>query len=138
LANPDWTVPDYAPDYPDAIHLHAALYFAHEMTHIWQWQNRDITGYSPITGAFEHQPRVDPYLFDPDEETDFLSMGYEQQAALVEEFVCCRTPAPTAPRTQRLYDTLSAVMAVQHPTQTPVPLQVTDVYENANLVGICD
>ena len=109
-----------------------------EMTHIWQWQNRDITGYSPITGASEHQPRVNLYLFDPDEEIDFLSMGYEQQAALVGEFVCCRTPAPTAPRTQRLYDTLSAVMAVQHPTQTPVPLQVTGVYENANLVGICD
>lgn len=23
------------------------MLFAHEMTHVWQWQNRDRTGYTP-------------------------------------------------------------------------------------------
>ena len=138
LTNPDWTLPNYASDYPEAFNLVAAMYFAHEMTHIWQWQNRDITGYSPFRGLAEHRPGVDPYLFDPTEKIDFLAMGYEQQAALVEEFVCCRTIAPQGARTQRLYEALSAVMPGQHPTQTPRPTEVFGVYEDADLVGVCD
>lgn len=138
LTNPDWTLPDYAPDYPDAFNIVAAMYFAHEMVHIWQWQNRATTGYSPFRGLAEHKPGFDPYLFDPTEEINFLSMGYEQQAALVEEFICCRTLAPEAPRTERLFQTLAAVMPVQHPTQTPRPVEVFGIHEDADLVGICD
>lgn len=138
LTSPDWTVPNYAPDYPEAFNLVAVMFFAHEMTHIWQWQNRAITGYSPLKGAAEHVQYDDPYLFDPAAEIDFLAVGYEQQASLVEEFICCRTLAPNAARTERLYQALSAVMPVRHPTQTPVPLRVTGVYENADLTGVCD
>lgn len=138
LTNPDWTLPNYAPGYPEEFNLSAVMYFAHEMTHIWQWQNRALTGYSPFRGLAEHQPGVDPYLFDPTAEIDFLSIGYEQQASLVEEFICCRTLAPTAARTERLYQALSAVMPVQHPTQTPAPSRVTGVYDDADLTGICD
>ncbi len=138
LTNPDWTLPNYAPDYPESFNLVAAMYFAHEMTHIWQWQNRAVTGYSPFRGLAEHKPGVDPYLFDPNEEINFLDMGYEQQASLVEEFICCRTIAPEAPRTERLFQVLAAVMPVQHPTQTPRPSEVYGIDENADLVGICD
>ena len=138
LVNPTWYLPDYAPDFPNEFNIVAAMYFAHEMTHIWQWQNRDITGYSPFRGLAEHKAGIDPYLFDPEDEIVFLDMGYEQQASLVEEFICCRTLAPTGARTERLYQVLSAVMPVQHPTQTPKPLQVFGVDENAELSGICD
>ncbi|SMX33028.1 hypothetical protein [Octadecabacter ascidiaceicola] len=138
LTNPDWTLTNYAEGYPERINLVAAMYFAHEMTHVWQWQNRATTGYSPFRGLAEHKPGVDPYLFDPTEEIRFLDMGYEQQASLVEEYICCRTLAPEAARTQRLYDTLSAVMPVQHPTQTPRPAEVLGVHEDADLLGICD
>lgn len=138
LTNPDWTLPNYAPDYPQAVNLPAIMYLAHEMTHIWQWQNRAITGYSPFRGLSEHKAGVDPYLFNPTDEIVFLAMGYEQQAALVEEFVCCRTLAPSAPRTERLYRVLSTVMPVQHPTQTPVPTRISGVDDGADLVGICD
>ena len=138
LTNPDWTLTNYAAGYPDRINLVAAMYFAHEMTHVWQWQNRAATGYSPFRGLAEHKPGVDPYLFDPAEEINFLEMGYEQQASLVEEYICCRTLAPEAARTQRLYDTLAAVMPVQHPTQTPRPVEVLGVHEDADLLGICD
>jgi hypothetical protein len=138
LTNSDWTLPNYADGYPEELNLVAALYVSHEMTHIWQWQNRDMTGYSPFRGLAEHKPGVDPYLFDPTEETAFLDMGYEQQASLVEEFVCCRTIAPHGARTQRLYDTLRAVMPIQHPKQTPRPERVFGIYESADLVGVCD
>lgn len=138
LTNPDWTLPNYAPNYPDEFNLGAVMFFAHEMTHIWQWQNRNLTGYSPLKGAAEHTTSDDPYLFDPSADIDFLAMGYEQQASLVEEYICCRTLAPEGARTQRLYEALSAVMPVQHPSQTPAPLRVTGVYADADLVGICD
>ena len=138
LTNPDWTLPDYLPDYPDRLNLVAAMYFAHEMTHIWQWQNREITGYTPFRGLAEHKPGVDPYLLDPTQETAFLDLGYEQQAALVEEFVCCRTLAPEGARTERLWQTLRAVMPVQHPRQSPIPVDVRGVFENTDLSGVCD
>ncbi|MCF2905488.1 hypothetical protein L0666_10845 [Octadecabacter sp. CECT 8868] len=138
LTNPDWTLPDYAPRYPEAINLSAALYFAHEMTHIWQWQNRATTGYSPFRGLAEHKPGADPYLLKADSEVAFHDLGYEQQAVLIEEFICCRTLAPNGARTERLYETLSAVMPVQHPTQTPKPDEVFGVYEDADLRGVCD
>ena len=138
LTSSDWTIPNYAPNYPDVINLSAAMFFAHEMIHIWQWQNRDITGYSPFRGLAEHKPGVDPYLFDPNEEVVFLDMGYEQQASLVEEFICCRTLAPNAARTERLYQTLAQAMPVQHPTQTQRPREVFGVYRDADLTGVCD
>lgn len=138
LTSPDWTLPDYADGYPDRINLVAAMFFAHEMTHIWQWQNRASTGYSPFRGLSEHKPGADPYLFDPNETFSFLDLGYEQQASLVEEFICCRTLAPDGARTQRLYDALSSVMPVQHPSQTPRPTEVFGVDQSTDIIGICD
>lgn len=138
LTSPDWTLPDYLPDYPERFNLIAAMFFAHEMVHIWQWQNRDITGYHPLRGAAEHRPGIDPYLFNPQDETPFLEMGYEQQAALVEEFICCRTLAPEAARTERLWQRLSAALPVTHPSLTPRPTEVGGIHEDADLAGICD
>ncbi len=138
LTNVDWTIPNYAAGYPERINLVGAMFFAHEMVHVWQWQNRDVTGYSPFRGLAEHVPGVDPYLFDPDQEIRFLDMGYEQQAALVEEFICCRTLAPEAPRTERLYQALSQVMPVQHPSQTPRPSQIIGIHPDADVTGVCE
>lgn len=120
-----------APDLLDAMLL------AHEMTHVWQWQNRELTGYHPLRAALEHVGDPDPYLFDPETRAEFLSFGYEQQGAIVEEFVCCRTLAPDAERTQRLYDMISAVMPVA---------RYSDLAENGVILpwagveieGICD
>ena len=44
LFDKDWYLEDYLPDYPKQINLIAAMLYAHEITHIWQWQNRDLTG----------------------------------------------------------------------------------------------
>ena len=100
---------DFLTGFPQQGDLSSAMFFAHEMTHVWQWQNRAITGYSPLRVASEHSPGGDPYLFEIDENRPFLSYAYEQQAGLVEEFVCCRALDPKAPRTDRLYRLLREV-----------------------------
>ncbi len=133
----DWYIDDYLPGYPDRLYLIEAMLLAHELTHVWQWQNRDLTGYHPLRAAAEHTRSDDPYLFDLSQSPDFLSYGYEQQGTIVEEYVCCRALAPDAARTQRLHDMLAAAFPVSDLPQT----RESDVYlpwKDADLEGICD
>lgn len=103
---------DLLEGWPDRIDLVQAMLFAHEATHVWQWQNRKRTGYHPIKALREHANSPDPYLFDTGTETDFLSFGYEQQGSIVEEYVCCRLLDPQAPRTDRLRRMIAAHMPI--------------------------
>lgn len=133
----DWYSDDYLPEYPDRLHLVAAMLLAHEATHVWQWQNRKRTGYHPLRAAAEHGGRRDPYLFDLNGSPDFLSYGYEQQGAIVEEYICCRALAPQAARTRRLH----AMLARQMPVSPLPQSRERDVYlpwKGADLRGICD
>ena len=112
------------------------MLFAHEMTHVWQWQNRDITGYHPLKAASEHSA-PDPYLFDLENSPKFLDYGFEQQGAIVEEFVCCRALAPQAARTKRLHTMISQSMplsALPEEREHSVLLPWDGVQVN----GICD
>lgn len=131
----------FLPDYGYAVqgrgNLYALMLFAHEMTHVWQWQNRGRTGYHPLKAAQEHKPGHDPYLFELGSQPDFLSFPYEQQASIVEEYVCCRALAPKAARTKRLHEMLGRAMPVAQlsriaPNHAFVPWK--DVQTN----GICD
>ncbi|MEL7099498.1 MAG: hypothetical protein AAGM84_11775 [Pseudomonadota bacterium] len=133
----DWYLDDYLPDYPDRIGLIAAMLLSHELTHIWQWQNRKLTGYHPLKAASEHGQGTDPYLFDVDANPRFLDYAYEQQAAIVEEFVCCRALAPRAPRTKRLHALISQVMPVA-PLPQSRPYDVSMPWDGVELEGICD
>jgi len=108
----DMFIPDYAQMPNGQQHLYAAMFFAHEMTHVWQWQNRALTGYHPWRAAQEHARIEDPYLFDPDASDPFLSYGYEAQASLVEEYVCCRAVDPHGARTARLERLIGEVMPI--------------------------
>lgn len=132
----DWYLDDYAPDYPERLYLVRAMLLAHELTHVWQWQNRDVTGYSPLKAAAEHQVD-DPYLFELEAAPDFLSFGYEQQGAIVEEYVCCRALAPQAARTQRLHAMLAAAFPVSRLPQSRQH-DVLLPWKDAELRGICD
>ena len=114
---PDFAVPDYTQMQNGQQHLYAVMFFAHEMTHVWQWQNRAVTGYHPLRAAREHILIDDPYLFDTDTNRHFLDYGYEVQASLVEEYVCCRATDPTGARTARLERLIGQVMPVT-PWQT--------------------
>ncbi|GAA6190640.1 hypothetical protein DS909_08290 [Phaeobacter gallaeciensis] len=132
----DWYTDNYLPEYPDRLHLIAAMLLAHELTHVWQWQNRDRTGYHPLRAAAEHGKDDDPYLFDLSDAPKFLDYGFEQQGAIVEEYVCCRALAPTAPRTQRLHAMLKQDLPVRDLPQS----RESDVllpWKDAELSGIC-
>ncbi|MBN8187148.1 hypothetical protein JF540_10630 [Salipiger thiooxidans] len=103
---------DFVPDYPQRVDLLDAMLLAHEMVHVWQWQHRDRTGYTPLKAALEHGVSEDPYLFEPDKPGRFLDHGYEQQGAIVEEYVCCHMLDPDAPRTSRLRKMIAAELPV--------------------------
>ncbi|MFC3615186.1 hypothetical protein ACFORG_15580 [Lutimaribacter marinistellae] len=133
----DWYLDDYMDEFPQAMNLIAGMLLAHEVTHVWQWQNRRVTGYHPLRAAAEHGASSDPYLFELGEAPNFLAYGYEQQGAIVEEYVCCRALAPTATRTKRLHEMIAAVMPVTDLPQS----READVYlpwDGAEIDGICD
>jgi hypothetical protein len=133
----DWYAKNYLPAYPDRLYLIEAMLLAHELTHVWQWQNRKTTGYSPWLAAAEHGASDDPYLFDLDGSPAFLDYGFEQQGSIVEEYVCCRALAPEAARTRRLHGMLKAAFPV---SDLPAKRE-SDVYlpwKDADLRGICD
>lgn len=136
LFDKDWYLDDYTPDFPSQINLVAAMLFAHELTHAWQWQNRERTGYSPWRAAFEHGGGRDPYLFDLENDAQFSDFGFEQQGAIVEEYICCRALDPTAPRTERLHEMLTDVMPV-HPLPTARPYAVGLPWDGVEIEGIC-
>ena len=136
--SPDYYLEDYLAGYPQELRLLAAMFFAHEMTHIWQWQQRDVTGYHPLRGASEHWVSVDPYLFDvPSELPDFLDFDYEHQASLVEEYVCCRALDPGGARTTRLERILRPYLELEPISARMSRPDVLMPWEGAEIRGIC-
>lgn len=129
---------DYMTGYPDQVSLLATMFFAHEMTHVWQWQNREKTGYHPLKAATEHAQSKDPYLFEISPDTQFLEFGYEQQASIVEEYICCRALAKDAPRTQRLHDMISQDFPVASLEDDLLGRAVTLPWKDAQIKGICN
>ncbi|MEM9319082.1 MAG: hypothetical protein AAGA70_08745 [Pseudomonadota bacterium] len=134
---PAFFLDDYILRRDGSVHLVAAMFFAHEMTHVWQWQNRDVTDYHPARAFAEHLSTQDPYLFDGDSAFDFLEYGYEQQASLVEEYVCCRALDPNGARTDRLEELLGVYMPInQHLSfLDDRPIQLP--WDGVEIGGIC-
>lgn len=131
---PDLMHADYASRADGSMRLVAAMFLAHELAHVWQWQNRALTGYTPMRGGLEHVSDADPYLFDPEANTRFLDLGFEQQASLVEEYVCCRALDPEGARTARLEAHLSEVMPA---SALRLPDTITLPWPEAPVGGIC-
>lgn len=128
---------DLLAGYPDRIDLFDAMLFAHEATHVWQWQNRKLTGYHPLKAAQEHSASKDPYLFDTEATRDFLSFGYEQQGSIVEEYVCCRLLDPNAPRTARLRGMIGKYMPIDRLDTAIDRPSVILPWKGAQTTGIC-
>lgn len=133
----DYLVDDYVEGRDGALNLVAAMFFAHEMTHVWQWQNRDLTGYSPFRAAAEQFALEDPYLFENDAEIAFLDYGFEQQASLVEEYVCCRALDPDGARTGRLERLLQQAMDAGPMQSQADGAGVLLPWDGVELDGIC-
>ncbi|PIE13033.1 MAG: hypothetical protein CSA70_07150 [Rhodobacterales bacterium] len=125
---------DFLDTYPARLPLFQAMLFAHEITHVWQWQNRHKTGYSPLRAAREHTYSDDPYLFDINTKTAFLDYGYEQQASIVEEYVCCAALDPGAPRTKRLERLIKSEIPMQTLRISP---EIRIPWAGARVQGIC-
>ncbi len=130
----EWYEVDFLPQFPKRMSLIHAMLFAHEITHVWQWQNRDRTGYTPLRAANEHGGGRDPYLFDINTKTRYLDYAYEQQASIVEEYVCCAALDPNAPRTKRLESMLKEAMPL---SRLSVPKDVILPWDGAETRGIC-
>lgn len=130
----DWYADDYLPGYPDRMSLVHAMLLAHEITHVWQWQNRRQTGYTPWRSMSEHTHSADPYLFDIDSSAKLLDFGYEQQASIVEEYVCCAALDPQAPRTRRLEAMLRGAFPMQ---RLHIPDRVILPWSGVQRRGIC-
>ncbi|NKB26055.1 MAG: hypothetical protein GKR99_00160 [Rhodobacteraceae bacterium] len=79
-----------------------AILMAHEATHVWQWQNRDITGYSPFAAVMENIRARDPYSYELEAGKPFLDYGFEQQARIVGDFVCHSAADPNSAKTKAL------------------------------------
>ncbi len=93
---------DLAPAWPEAARFPQALVLAHELVHVWQWQNRRITGYGPTRAALESMLNMDPYFYVPGPDASFLKFGFEQQAALMEDYLCHALYDPAASRRAEL------------------------------------
>ena len=89
-------------DWPERIPLARAILLAHEATHVWQWQNRDITGYSPYAAMMENVRSRDPYSYELEPGKGFLEYGFEQQGRIVGDFVCETAADPHSERTAAL------------------------------------
>lgn len=96
--------------WPDTMRVPQALIFAHELTHAWQWQNRAVTGYSPARAVAESFELADPYFSEG--QAPFFSFGYEQQAAIVEDYVCFAFANPDHPRRAELRAILAPVFSL--------------------------
>ena len=101
---------DMALQWPNRLRVPEAIIFAHELTHVWQWQNRDRTGYHPLRAVAESLSLADPY-FSAGQDA-FFNFGYEQQAAIVEDYVCFAFANPNHPRRQELRDILEPIFPV--------------------------
>lgn len=130
----DWFLDDYLPQLDERLGLVNAMLFAHEMAHVWQWQNRAQTGYSPLKAANEHVTQDDPYLFDVNNDTRFEDFAFEQQASIVEEYVCCAALDPDAPRTKRLKTLLQQGFPLQ---DIKIPDEIIIPWAGAEVRGIC-
>jgi len=75
---------------------------AHELTHVWQWQNRDVTGYTFAKVVSEHLNYGDDvYEYTLAQGKKFTEYRFEQQGAIVQCFAMLRQLMPSDPLTVR-------------------------------------
>ncbi|MCB1350367.1 MAG: hypothetical protein KDK11_17680 [Maritimibacter sp.] len=108
----DFYLADTFAGFPESVPYPSSLIMAHELVHVWQWQNRARTGYTVQGSAGETLERVDPYWFVADRDAEFLRYGYEQQGAIVQDFVCYALFDAEDPKRDELAALLRPVLPV--------------------------
>lgn len=108
--NGDFYAADTLLGWPETSRPIQSILMAHELAHVWQWQNRDVSGYAPLRAASESLRAADPYFYRSTRDRDFGSFGFEQQAALIEDYVCYTLLEPSAPRRSELRAVIAPVL----------------------------
>ncbi len=108
----DFYLADSFRGFPESVPYPTALIMAHELVHVWQWQNRARTGYTVRGSAGETVENVDPYWFAVDRDAEFLTYGYEQQGAIMQDFVCYALFDSQDPKLDELAAILRPVLPV--------------------------
>ena len=85
----------------------------------------------------EHEFGKDPYLITLDDNRRFLDFPFEQQGAIVEEYVCCRMLDPEGARTKRLHALLSGAFPVSDLGKRLSGVEVRIPWKDAETEGIC-
>ncbi len=97
--NPNLWRADLMAGHPEhGVPISHLLILVHELVHVWQWQNRELTGYAPRRAAHEGVTSLDPYVYDIGRQRPFGQYGYEQQARMVEDWLCWRILDPNHPK----------------------------------------
>ncbi|MBM7068106.1 hypothetical protein [Actibacterium sp. 188UL27-1] len=116
---------DIMEGWPRQVLMPQSLILLHELVHVWQWQNRETTGYRPIRAVFEGVFQRDPYFYQAGDPEAFLDRGYEEQAALLEDYMCYAIFDPGNPRRSLIRPIISGTFRVdridQIFDQTPEP-----------------
>lgn len=105
---------DMALSWPERVRFPQLIILAHELTHVWQWQNRARTGYTPWRALRESWQWGDPYFSASGEAPEFFAFAYEQQAAIIEDYICFAAANPDHPRRAELRALLEPVLPVDH------------------------
>ncbi len=108
----DFYLADTFAGFPESVPYPSSLIMAHELVHVWQWQNRARTGYTVRDSAGETVENVDPYWFVADRNAEFLRYGYEQQGAIMQDFVCYALFDSKDPKLDELTAILRPVLPV--------------------------
>ncbi|MBV0913942.1 hypothetical protein [Anianabacter salinae] len=107
--HPDYYAGDSMAGWPEKLRVPHVILLAHELTHVWQWQNRERTGYHPRKALAEGIYSYDPYFYRLDDDRPFLDYGFEEQGALVQDYVCYRLINPRDERYFKLRALLAPV-----------------------------
>ncbi len=98
---------DLAAGFPTNVFVDDLDLLGHEIMHVWQYQNRDRTGYSLLAVALEHIRYSDPYDYHIVPGKKFLDYRFEQQGRIVQDYVRYSFTAPGSAELQALRRLLS-------------------------------
>jgi len=98
--------------WPESVPMPHALLMLHELVHVWQWQTRARTGYTPSRSGAESLQPGDPYYWPGRKRGAYLSYNFEAQAAMVEDYMCMTLFDPTNPKRAELRALIEPVIPV--------------------------
>ncbi|UWQ08455.1 hypothetical protein [Aliiroseovarius crassostreae] len=94
--------PDMFAGWPVALPMAQSLLMAHELVHVWQYQNRARTGFTTLKSGAESFREGDPYYWPDKGHNTLLAFNFEAQATIVEDYLCYSLLLPDHPKRAEL------------------------------------